>query len=294
MNTRTRQQLAAVMVSVTVAAAGCAGGQPGGAGGTTDGVQAGVTGPYGAPRANTAQTDLGRQISAFVAGLDGVGPGTVPPAPGTVGAAAGGGGARAPLGINGVGGMGDPNRGTAGAADAGVMPGSTRPATVGVSTLVVANVAYIGIDEASLAGNRAGVTPGGTSGITAGPYGTDAAAGGGAPGGGAAGAGGATGGTPGAGGGPAAGDTTGAGNAQAGGAIGGPAALSSAVMEDQIRTRVRAAFPQIVEVIVTTDPVMVYRIARVAGDTQNGVSAATHLPEVVGIMQSMAPRAGGS
>ncbi|HYG58261.1 MAG TPA: hypothetical protein VD902_09405 [Symbiobacteriaceae bacterium] len=224
---------------VTGGAAGGAGttaGGGGGAGNTTGAGSAGGGGAAGgmggaagggmaAGAAQGAGTDLGQQISHFVARMGGVG---------------GGGGGGLTTGRMGLGGTAGRGAGGGGAAAAG---------NVGVSTLVIENLAFVGLDMSTVTGGGgagAGGSPGGAMG-------------------GATGAGGATGGT-----------TTGPG------------------LEDRIRNEVRAAFPQVDEVYVTTSPGMVYRIARITGDVQAGVSTAPRLSEIFSIATAMAGTTGGS
>lgn len=178
----------------------------------------------------TAQVDLGRQISDVVAQIDGLGATDIA---GAAGSPATG----THIGTAGVaGGAGDRAGGAAGQAG-GALPGS-----VGVSTLVVTNVAFVGIDTNTLArgaGNERG-SAGGAGGTAPGIVG--------APGG--------------------AGDPTG--------------------VADRVRAEVMASFPQIADVFVTTDPDLVSRIARVAGNVQSGVSMAGQMAEVAAITREMA------
>lgn len=148
----------------------------------------------------------------------------------------------------------------------GVGVGAARDAaSVAASALIVGNVAYVGIDPAT-------VPPGaGTAGGTAAtpgapPVGVDRAAAG-------------PGGTPGV--------ITPGTNGAPGGAVG------SVGLEEHVRTMVRAGFPQIAEVFVTTDPGLVSRIARVTGEIQQGQSAANRIDEIMTITREMTPQAGG-
>lgn len=309
-------------------------GNPGNAGyrGANTGV--GVWGANTARRVRTRTStvgeaaDLGRQISAAVARMDGVG------------------------GTNRAGFMG---MGTTGAG--GVTNGS-----VGVSTLVLDDIAYVGIRQTSgqtttgnttagaagtrtgLTGNRAGLGGnwnglggiGMTPGVEDGTIGTRRAgtlgAGTGIPGaagttdvtnpGGAAAPGttagaapgrtGPTGTTAGTGTTAAPGTSTGTGTAgtprtaagtgaprtpgttigtgTVGTNVGGGqrAATAGASLHDQIRARVKAMFPHVEEVYVTTDPDLVYRIARVTGD-DNGMSVLEKINEMAAIARAMTP-----
>lgn len=154
------------------------------AGAGAGGMQAGLTPGGGANQA--AQVDLGQQISDAVARIDGLG---------TMGA------------------------GTAGVAGAdgaaGGQAGGAAQRNIGVSTLVVTNVALVGIDAATLGG----------------------------------------------------GDTAG--------------------MQERVRSQVTAAYPQIADVLVTTDPELVYRIARMAASVQRGTSMAGQMAEVAAIAREM-------
>ncbi|HYF90783.1 MAG TPA: hypothetical protein VD969_00915 [Symbiobacteriaceae bacterium] len=178
-----------------------AGGRIGGIGGGGGGAMMGAAGTTAAGGA-----DLGQQISYYVAGLDGIG-----------GNAAGA-------------------AGTTGLTGAGAAPGTTAAGrSVGVSTLIVGNVAYIGIDPATMAGGNTGA---GAGRVTYGP-GTVQGGGGGMW-------------TPGT-----------VGTAGAGGGF-------HAFLRDRVRTR----FPQVSEVFVTTEPVTVWRIARATAGGTTTVDAA--------------------
>lgn len=124
----------------------------GGGGGGTTGV-GGTAGPttFGATGTTAARLDLGRQISFYVAGLDGIGgAGTGTPA-GTTGTATAPG-----------------TTTTGGTAAGGTVTGPAGTVTtlrpVGVSTLIVGNVAYIGIDASTLPAGTLGGTFGGGGG----------------------------------------------------------------------------------------------------------------------------------
>lgn len=66
-------------------------------------------------------------------------------------------------------------------------------------------------------------------------------------------------------------------------------------IEGTVQNQVRAAFPQIADVYVTTDPDLVHQISVIAGDIQQGVSVAGRLEEVFSIVRHMteAGMAGG-
>jgi len=197
----------------------------------------------------TRKTDLGRQISNAVARMYGSGNG------GTVM------GGTNTSRVTGGGAMPGGNANTFRTGNGGAMLGGTTAARPGmrVSTLVMGDIAYIGIDpttvqEAQQNGAQAGTNA--TPGTSANP-GTNAN----------------TGTTPGAG-----------TNASAGTA---PAGTSLA---EQVRTRVKAMFPQLAEVYVTTDPTLVYRIARVTGD-QPELSPQEKVSEMTAIAREMTPAA---
>lgn len=216
-------------------------GQKGGAG--TTGIHSGIMGGgAGAGGGGTAgggmnrtgnRADLGQELSAFIAGLDGMGYG-----------GAGGGGTTGAGMTGGVGGTAPGTAGGAGTAGGGTTDAGARR-SVGVSTLVLGNVAFVGIDTATLHGG----TMGGMTGTTMGTTGTTM---------------GTTGTTMG---------TTGAGGD----------------METRIRSAVRSAYPQIADVIVTTSPTMVFRIARVTSDLQAGLPGTYRLTEMFSIARAMSP-----
>lgn len=150
-------RLAAAALSLallTATAAGCTGNMAGrvGAGG-------------GGTALERMRMDLGMQVSSFVAGLSVMNGGTA----GTTGPArtgAGGGGVAGPGGspagigmTHTAGAAGSPaGAGSAtGAATPGAGGGGGRGTTVGVSTIIVGNVAFIGIDPATMV-----ITGGGT------------------------------------------------------------------------------------------------------------------------------------
>lgn len=299
MSGRVPRYVAATALSFLLAAtAGCAGPAPrGGAGGGGNagrnlqgagvgGINAGFVGNDRGRLGGAAQANLGEQISAFVAGLDGVG-----------GRGAGGGGAMGGAGAGAAGGAGaggaaagGPMRWAGGGGATGLFGG--RP--VGVSTLIVDDIAFIGIDAtATGAPGAGGVTPGGTMGMTTG----GAAAGGGPVGTGmsmasnrmSTGTGDTTGtrtGTDGV----TAGSSTGL--TGAGTTAGGYTVTGATGMQDTVRAQVRDAFPQITEVFVTTDPVQVYRIARVTGAADTATTLSGRISEIMSIALAMAPTAG--
>lgn len=240
-------------------------------------------------------TDLGRQISAAVASMDGIG------------------------GTNRAGFMG---MGTTGVNGAGAR-------SVGVSTLVLDDIAFVGISQstgqattgstaAGTAGTRAGLTRnrtglggnwngiggiGMTPGIEDGTVGlrragvTGAGTGTtGAAGTGTAGTPGTTAGTtrtPGTTAGSTPGTTVGTGTA--GTTVGGTqrAATNGSALFDQVRARVKAMFPQVEEVYVTTDPDLVHRIARVTGD-DHGMTVQEKVNEMTAIARAMTPLTPGA
>lgn len=106
-------------------------------------------------------------------------------------------------------------------------------ATMGISTLMVGNLAYVGIDMNSTA-------------FGAGRFGPT----------------------------------------HAGGPDGGGV---NAGMEPTVRSQVRSVFPQVADVFITTEPDLVYRIARVAGEMQAGGSVSGRVEEIYAIARQMTP-----
>lgn len=138
---------------------------------------------------------------------------------------------------------------------------------IGVSTLVIGDMAFVGLDTTTL---PAGWTRAGQAGVTGTAAGT------------------AAGGTAGmqrrtAGGTPVGTDRNGTG-------AGGTVTATRTTLEDRIRTQVRAAFPQVTEVYVTTDPALVTRIARAARSIQTGRATTTQLDEILAIAKAMVGR----
>ncbi len=164
--------------------------------------RAGLTGPAGTGRQGEAR-DLGQQISDLVAAIDGVE---------AVGAG---------VPVSGGAGIGGP---------------------AGISTVVLGDEAFVGIDATTL------VFSGKTGDMTGGVHGGLPAVGVPITGD------------------PATRGAEGTTAPAAGGPPGAPSATGeTAEFRQMIRSFVTVAFPQIREVYVTTDPVLVARIARVAG-----------------------------
>lgn len=228
-------------------------GMPGG----TTGARLGAT-----PMATHDQRDLGAQISASVAGMDGW-------ATGMAGTMAGG--ARAPM-------AGRPG---------GV--GTTTP--MGVSTLVIGNMAFVGIHmpagatgttgAAGMPGTTVtdGAAPGAVGPATRGmvpPTVTDGRVR--APGTHTAPGQGTTHTTPGVGA-PGAGTTH------------TTPGITGANLHDQVRNHVRSTHPQITDVFVTTDPTMVSRLAQIGAEIEGHQSTVSRMPEIFAIAQEMSGHA---
>jgi len=191
------------------------GGTVGQAEGSGGGILGGIGGIVGSAArdgvgmAGRGQTDMGQQISQVVGqALSGAGTGGF-------------------LGM----GADDPDAGAGGPAAGGV----------GVSTLVIGNIALVGVDL-NTAGAETGI---------------------GAPGG-------------------------------AGGGMGAGMADGMSDVKGTVKNQVRATFPQVADVFVTTDPELVYQISVIAGDIQQGVSVLEKLEEVFLVARRMAPTKQGA
>jgi len=60
-------------------------------------------------------------------------------------------------------------------------------------------------------------------------------------------------------------------------------------MEPTVRSQVRSLFPQIADVYVTTDPELVFRIARLGGDIRAGISLTGRLEEIFTMARQLTP-----
>lgn len=235
----------------TVGRRDATGGTTGGAGGITgSALGAGGGGMAGAAVGTTR--DLGQQISDVVARM------------------AGGGGR---VGTTGVGTAAGTAPGTAAGGGGVAHPG------VGVSTLVIDRLAFVGIDASTLG---AAPAPAGTTGAA--PAGTTGATTGVTPGR-------TTVVTPGRTTGTAPGRTTGA---AAGGTTGITPGGAAGTLEDRVRSQVKASFPQVDHVFVSTDPATVHRLARVTGGTHAGAAPGSLITEMFSIATHMAGPGGAA
>jgi len=247
--TSARRLAAALLLTVVVAVTGCTGTPQRRGGPGTTRTPGGTTGtnPGGSSGPGTSGTGAGGPTPASPSGTSSS-TGTTPG--GTPGTSATARTTHSDLGaqISAVVAGADPRVSPGAAASA--VPLGNRP---GVSTLVVGNLAYVGIDLSSAPttlGGSAAHGPGSTAyrpGTTPGTY-------------------------------------TGPGP---GGTTVGPNPQSGAGSADVIRTRVRSAFPEIADVFVTTDPNLVARLARITGDIQSGISNARRLDEIISVTQTM-------
>lgn len=212
------------LVLIAALSAGCGGmGKKNGQNGKTKGNQASAAGGN-RTGANRDRRDLGRRISASVARLDtltGNGHG------GDVGSLGGGYSTAEAIGRTGqIGGNGA--NGASGANGRGAKAGNGKRRTasgrsVGVSTLVVGSVAFVGVDLTTVPKQPAGVP------------GSDAEA-----------------------------------------------------VKRAVRAEVHRSYPEITDVVVTTNPAHVWRLAQVSRNISSGVSTLGWLDELLNTAQAIA------